>query len=92
MAYGEFGFSQYPDGSIEIRYEDYGTYSGMDYEATYRLDPANAARLRVLLSREAKGSLEDMLREVFGEYLNRRSFAEYLNTNQIKYSLFTWCS
>lgn len=92
MSLGAFSYDEYKNGSCEISYEDFGEYSGMDYEAIYKLDPMNRTLLEDTLKTECSGSLPEMLQEKFGVYLEKCSFASYLAEHGIKYVLFTWCS
>lgn len=52
MSLGAFCYSENKDGSCEISYEDYGEFSGMDYEAIYKLDPVNRSLLETALREE----------------------------------------
>lgn len=92
MSLGAFSYAEDENGACEISYEDFGEYSGMDYEAIYKLDPVSRARLEKLLSEEYSGTLEEMIEEKFGTCLEKCSFCVYLNENGIRYELFTWCS
>ena len=93
MSLGAFSYDENKDGSCEISYEDYGEYSGMDYEANYKLDSMNRTLLEDTLKAEGcTGSLSEMLREKFGVHLEKCSFASYLAKHDIDYDLFTWCS
>ena len=92
MGYGVFCYSEYEDGSVEISYQDIGTYHGMDYEATYKLDWNAAEQLRSALSVECTGTLEEILTEKFGVCLNKSSFSAFLSEHKIEYELFTWVS
>lgn len=92
MKKGLYGYMENDDGSIRIRYEDYkvGCFGGGDYEAIYEIDAANREKLENLLRKSDDDNLEDLIVEEFGEYLDKKSFAEYLNENDIKYGLFTF--
>ncbi|MCR4654930.1 MAG: hypothetical protein K5770_01655 [Lachnospiraceae bacterium] len=86
----------YDDGkTLEVSYEDYGVpaFDGGDYEATYSLNSDNRKKLKTELEQEGfSGSMEEMIIGRFGEYLEKSSFALYLDEHGIKYELFTWIS
>ncbi len=86
----------YNDGTaLEVSYEDCGVpaFDGGDYEATYSLNSDNGKKLKKELEKEGfSGSMEEMIIGRFGEYLEKDSFARYLNERGIKYELFTWIS
>lgn len=89
---GTFCYDENKDGSCEISYEDYGEFSGMDYEAIYKLNPQNRSLLEDTLRKECTGTLPEMLLEKFGPHLNKCPFGAYLCEHGIDYDLFTWCS
>ena len=92
MSLGAFCYSENKDGSCEISYEDYGEFSGMDYEAIYKLDPVNRSLLETVLREECTGTLPEMLEQKFGLYLNSSPFCSYLSSHDIHYEFFSWCS
>ena len=92
--YGDYLFTDYEDGSCEVEYEDYGTFSGMDYEAHYKFDPESRAKLTACLRKECRGTLNEMITRKFGPKLNAgpETFSGYLARNHIHYEFFSWCS
>lgn len=90
MSLGSFYVSRFDDGSVNISYEDYGTYGGSDYEVIYKLDAENADKLTSLLLSGANRELDDLLTEKFGKKLDKESFGSFCEENDIKYRLFTW--
>lgn len=94
MEKGRFRFRENEDKSINISYEDYNVecFGGGSYEANYSLDTENRKKLETLLSEFCSGNLEEMITEMFGECLDRRSFDDYCRENGIEFGLFTWIS
>ena len=92
MSLGKFIYTEMPQGGIQVSYEDYNVefYDGMDYEAIYTFDAANMEKLRSILAKDHKGPLESMIREEFGDCLEKKSFAMWLDENDIKYKFFNW--
>lgn len=92
MKKGKFHFKEHDDKSIRISYQDLDVdyLGGSDYEALYDINAENRAKLQEVLEKTNTGELEDMIRNEFGEYLDKKSFAQYCESNGIKYELFTW--
>ncbi len=80
---------------LHVSYEDSEVeqFGGGDYEVNYSLDGQNKEKQREVLARDGlKGTLEDMILEHFGEYLDKDAFSTFCDRNGIKYDLFTWVS
>ncbi len=92
MHKGLFNLTEYEDGGIRLSYEDYhvGAFGGGGYEAIYTIDAENRDKLEVLLEKPFIDGLEDLIIAEFGESLEKKSFANYLDKNGIEYRLFTW--
>lgn len=92
MQKGLFNYTENDDGSIRISYEDYKVenFGGGSYEAIYDIDATNRDKLERLLEKPLLDDLEEMIVAEFGERLDKKSFAEYLNSNGVEYKLFTW--
>ncbi len=88
--------SENPDGSVELGYTDFEVpyYDGMDHEFTSRLDKENADKLRAALSKDHKGSLQDMIYEAFtfnnGEVLHHENYEKFCEENGIKHDDYCW--
>lgn len=79
-----------PDGSFVISYSD--SYEGMDVEVNYNLDPENTEKLRAVLSKRYKGSLETMLIQECGYGYREKGLSELFDEIGLKYGHFTWIS
>lgn len=92
MQKGLFDYTEHNDGSIRISYTDHGVgaFGGGSYEAIYDIDTENRKKLEMFLSKPSLNGLEEMIVEEFGERLDKKSFARYLNENGVEYKLFTW--
>lgn len=78
---------------LSVSYEDFNVeyFDGMDYEVKYELDAANKRLLRAALAADGyEGTLQDMIRNHFGPYLDRDSFSVYCSNHEIRYKLFAW--
>ena len=88
------------DGGITVGYEDYNVeqFGGADYEAIYTLDRENAQKLKEKLEKEynektktnSNLSLKQLIIEIFGNNLEKLSFAKYCDDSKIKYKLNTF--
>ena len=80
---------------LSVGYEDLDVefFGGADYEVTYTLDRNSAEKLRRCLKNEVpEGTLEEMILERFGPYLDREPFGSYCEERGIAFDLFTWVS
>ena len=87
-----FILREYPDGSIEVNYEDVGVevFGGEDYEVNYRLDAENAEKLKIKMQESNFGNMKELMIQEFGECLDKKSFAATCGEWGIQYELFTW--
>jgi len=94
MDKGAMFYSDHQDGGITLGYEDMDVecFGGMDYEATYMLDPENADKLRAILSESHSGSLKEMIIEAFGLYLDKVALSSWFKEHDIEYNLNIWIS
>ena len=92
MEKGKFSYTEDSDGSIRISYEDYKVeaFGGGSYEAIYDIDAENRQMLEALLRKTLSGSLQDMITEEFGEYLDKKSFHDYCEQYGVECKVFTW--
>ena len=80
---------------LSVNCEDFDAecFGGADYEYTYSLDHPARDRLEQLLRSEGlKGSMESMIREFFGECLERVPFGNFCEAHGIRFDLSTWLS
>lgn len=80
---------------LYVSYEDYDVecFDGSDYEVIYTLDQTNRRKLwKALKAENMGGTLEEMILEHFGEYLDKDSFSNYCEERNITFELFTWVS
>lgn len=91
---GSFLLEEKEDGGLRISYEDYNTeiYDGADVEVIYTLDSHGRTLLEDALKENCSGSLEDMLTQEFGFYLNKKSFYLWLKERSIPFEHFVWIS
>ena len=85
---GAFSYVEHQDKSIRISYED-SFVGGGSYEAIYDINSVNRENLERLLACHA-GSLKQKITAEFGKCLEKKSFAEFCDQNDVKYELFTW--
>ena len=80
---------------LSINCEDFDVecFGGCDYEFTYTLDKPNRDKLReTLFAAGVTGSMGEMIKEYFGECLDKVPFGGFCDKHGICYDLFTWVS
>ena len=77
-----------------LSYEDYDVecFGGADYECSYSLDKDNTEKFERVLRASHKGTLEEMILEKFGKYMEKESLYAFFEEHGIEFDLFTWIS
>lgn len=84
-----------PDGSLVLSYADYGveSFGGMDYEVTYKLNPANTEKLREYLSKRHTGScIESLIEQECGSDYRKKGPMELFKEAGVEFTHFVWIS
>ena len=84
-----------PDGSLVLSYADYGveSFGSMDYEVTYKLDPANTEKLREYLSKRHTGSsIESLIEQECGGDYRKKGPMELFKEAGVAFTHFVWIS
>ena len=80
---------------LTINCEDFDVefFNGSDYEFEYSFDAKNREKLNTALRLEGKsGTLEKMIKEYFGECLDKVPFTAFCMEHCIEYGFSSWIS
>lgn len=81
-------FTQNPDGTAEIGYEDYGVefFDGGDIEVRYHLDKKNFKYFKQFIEEEQNEPISKALVSVFGKNFDSMKFEEYCKRHDLEFS------
>lgn len=87
-------FTQNPDGSVAIGFEDYDVeiFGGADIEIMYYLDAENFLKLLESLDISPEADIKKELMAVFGENFDTPKFVKHCDDRKIKYENHSWLS